>query len=89
MLFSNEDDVLMVTLKECAKISKWAGGIGHIFTIFVAQEAYSRANGTSNGIIPILQVFNKAARYVDQGGVKRNGSFAIYMEPWHGDIEDF
>ena len=83
-------DGIYNTLKECAQISKWAGGIGlHIHNIRGTGSHIRGTNGTSNGIIPMLQVFNKTARYVDQGGGKRNGSFAIYMEPWHSDIEDF
>ena len=78
------------TLKDCAKISKWAGGIGlHIHNIRSTGSHIRGTNGTSNGIVPMLQVFNKTARYVDQGGGKRNGSFAIYLEPWHSDVEDF
>lgn len=78
------------TLKDCAKISKWAGGIGlHIHNIRSTGSHIRGTNGTSNGIVPMLQVFNKTARYVDQGGGKRNGSFAVYLEPWHSDIEDF
>ena len=83
-------DGIYNTLKECAQISKWAGGIGlHIHNIRGTGSHIRGTNGTSNGIIPMLQVFNKTARYVDQGGGKRNGSFAIYIEPWHSDIEDF
>jgi ribonucleoside-diphosphate reductase alpha chain len=92
-LLSMEDDSIdgiYNTLKECAKISKWAGGIGlHIHNVRATGSHIRGTNGTSNGIVPMLQVFNKTARYVDQGGGKRNGSFAIYMEPWHSDIEDF
>ena len=92
-LLSMEDDSIdgiYNTLKECANISKWAGGIGlHIHNIRSTGSHIRGTNGTSNGIVPMLQVFNKTARYVDQGGGKRNGSFAIYMEPWHSDIEDF
>ena len=78
------------TLSDCAKISKWAGGIGlHIHNIRAAGSHIRGTNGTSNGIIPMLRVFNNTARYVDQGGGKRNGSFAIYIEPWHGDIMEF
>jgi ribonucleoside-diphosphate reductase alpha subunit len=78
------------TLGECAAISKWAGGIGlHIHNIRASGTHIRGTNGTSNGIVPMLRVFNNTARYVDQGGGKRNGSFAIYLEPWHGDIEDF
>ena len=92
-LLSMEDDSIdgiYNTLKDCAKISKWAGGIGlHIHNVRGTGSHIRGTNGTSNGIIPMLQVFNKTARYVDQGGGKRNGSFAIYMEPWHSDIEEF
>lgn len=92
-LLSMEDDSIdgiYNTLKECANISKWAGGIGlHIHNVRATGSHIRGTNGTSNGIVPMLQVFNKTARYVDQGGGKRNGSFAIYMEPWHSDIEDF
>ena len=78
------------TLSDCAAISKWAGGIGlHIHNIRAAGSHIRGTNGTSNGIVPMLQVYNNTARYVDQGGGKRQGSFAIYLEPWHGDIEDF
>ena len=92
-LLSMEDDSIdgiYNTLKECANISKWAGGIGlHIHNVRATGSHIRGTNGTSNGIVPMLQVFNKTARYVDQGGGKQNGSFAIYMEPWHSDIEDF
>ena len=92
-LLSMEDDSIegiYNTLKECANISKWAGGIGlHIHNVRATGTHIRGTNGTSNGIVPMLQVFNKTARYVDQGGGKRNGSFAIYMEPWHSDIGDF
>ena len=78
------------TLSDCAKISKWAGGIGlHIHNIRAAGSHIRGTNGKSNGIVPMLRVFNNTARYVDQGGGKRNGSFAIYIEPWHGDIMEF
>ena len=78
------------TLSDCAKISKWAGGIGlHIHNIRASGSHIRGTNGTSNGIVPMLRVFNNTARYVDQGGGKRNGSFAIYIEPWHGDIMAF
>lgn len=78
------------TLSDCAKISKWAGGIGlHIHNIRASGSHIRGTNGTSNGIVPMLRVFNNTARYVDQGGGKRNGSFAIYIEPWHGDIMEF
>ena len=83
-------DGIYDTLKECAQISKWAGGIGlHIHNVRGKGSLIRGTNGTSNGIIPMLRVFNSTARYVDQGGGKRNGSFAIYLEPWHTDIEEF
>jgi ribonucleoside-diphosphate reductase alpha chain len=78
------------TLKNCAKISQSAGGIGLSIHNVRATGSYIRGtNGTSNGIIPMLRVFNDTARYVDQGGGKRKGSFAIYLEPWHSDVFDF
>jgi ribonucleoside-diphosphate reductase subunit M1 len=78
------------TLGDCAAISKWAGGIGlHIHNIRSQGSHIRGTNGTSNGIVPMLRVFNNTARYVDQGGGKRSGSFAIYLEPWHGDIMEF
>lgn len=78
------------TLKECAQISKWAGGIGlHIHNIRGRGTHIRGTNGSSNGLTQMLQVFNATARYVDQGGGKRNGSFAIYLEPWHNDIVDW
>jgi len=78
------------TLKDCALISKWAGGIGlHIHNIRASGSHIRGTNGSSNGIVPMLKVFNNTAKYVDQGGGKRNGSFAIYLEPWHADIENF
>ena len=78
------------TLTDCAKISKWAGGIGlHVHNIRASGSHIRGTNGTSNGLVPMLRVFNNTARYVDQGGGKRHGSFAIYLEPWHGDIEEF
>jgi ribonucleoside-diphosphate reductase alpha chain len=92
-LISMEDDSIegiYNTLKDCAKISKWAGGIGlHIHNVRATGSHIKGTNGTSNGIVPMLRVFNMTARYVDQGGGKRNGSFAIYLEPWHADVEDF
>jgi len=92
-LLSMEDDSIegiYNTLKDCAKISKWAGGIGlHIHNVRATGSHIKGTNGTSNGIVPMLRVFNMTARYVDQGGGKRNGSFAIYLEPWHADVEDF
>jgi ribonucleoside-diphosphate reductase alpha chain len=78
------------TLKDCALISKWAGGIGlHIHNVRASGSHINGTGGTSNGIVPMLRVFNNTAKYVDQGGGKRNGSFAIYLEPWHADIEIF
>lgn len=78
------------TLKQCAKISQSAGGIGLSIHNVRATGSYIRGtNGTSNGIVPMLRVFNDTARYVDQGGGKRKGSFAIYLEPWHADVFDF
>lgn len=92
-LIAMEDDSIdgiYSTLTDCAKISKWAGGIGlHIHNIRAQGSHIRGTNGTSNGITPMLRVFNDTARYVDQGGGKRNGSFAVYIEPWHGDIEQF
>ena len=83
-------DGIYDTLKSCAKISQSAGGIGLSIHNIRATGSYIRGtNGTSNGIIPMLRVFNDTARYVDQGGGKRKGSFAIYLEPWHADIFDF
>ncbi|MBK6539977.1 MAG: ribonucleoside-diphosphate reductase subunit alpha [Flavobacteriales bacterium] len=78
------------TLKQCAQISQSAGGIGLSVHNLRAKGSYIKGtNGTSNGIVPMLRVFNDTARYVDQGGGKRKGSFAIYLEPWHADIDDF
>jgi ribonucleotide reductase alpha subunit len=78
------------TLKDCAMISKFAGGIGlHVHNIRASGSYVYGTNGTSNGLVPMLRVFNNTARYVDQGGGKRNGAFAIYLEPWHADVEDF
>jgi len=92
-LLAMEDDSIngiYSTLTDCAKISKWAGGIGlHIHNIRAAGSKIRGTSGVSNGIVPMLRVFNNTARYVDQGGGKRNGSFAIYLEPWHKDINDF
>jgi ribonucleoside-diphosphate reductase alpha subunit len=92
-LIAMEDDSLegiYNTLKDCAMISKWAGGIGlHIHNVRAKGTHIQGTNGASNGIVPMLRVFNNTARYVDQGGGKRNGSFAIYLEPWHPDVEDF
>jgi len=92
-LIAMEDDSLegiYSTLKDCALISKWAGGIGlHIHNVRAKDTHIKGTNGTSNGLVPMLRVFNNTARYCDQGGGKRNGSFAIYLEPWHPDIYDF
>lgn len=78
------------TLKDCARISKWAGGIGlHIHNVRASGSHIRGTNGSSNGIVPMLRVFNNTAKYIDQGGGRRNGSFAIYLEPWHADIEMF
>jgi ribonucleoside-diphosphate reductase alpha chain len=78
------------TLGDCAAISKYAGGIGlHLHNVRARGSLIRGTNGSSNGIIPMLRVFNNTARYVDQGGGKRNGSFAMYLEPWHADVEDF
>jgi ribonucleotide reductase alpha subunit len=83
-------DGIYNTLRDCALISKWAGGIGlHIHNVRASGSHIRGTNGSSNGIVPMLKVFNNTAKYVDQGGGKRNGSFAIYLEPWHADIENF
>ena len=92
LLTMKEDSIegIYETLKQCAKISQSAGGIGLSIHDIRATGSYIRGtNGTSNGIIPMLRVFNDSARYVDQGGGKRKGSFAIYLEPWHADIFEF
>jgi ribonucleoside-diphosphate reductase alpha chain len=87
---SDSIDGIYNTLKDCAAISKWAGGIGlHIHNVRASGSHIRGTNGSSNGIVPMLKVFNHTAKYVDQGGGKRNGSFAIYLEPWHADIELF
>ena len=90
LLAMKEDSIegIYDTLKRCAAISKYAGGIGLSVHNIRATDSYIRgSNGTSNGIVPMLRVYNDTARYVDQGGGKRKGSFAIYLEPWHADIE--
>jgi len=92
LLAMKEDSIdgIYDTLKQTAKISQSAGGIGLSIHNIRARGSYiGGTNGTSNGIVPMLKVFNDTARYVDQGGGKRKGSFAIYMEPWHADIYDF
>jgi ribonucleoside-diphosphate reductase alpha chain len=92
-LIQMEDDSIdgiYNTLKECALISKEAGGIGLTsHNIRGKNSKIHGTNGISNGLVPMLKVFNETAQYVDQGGSKRRGSFAIYLEPWHIDIEDF
>ena len=83
-------DGIYDTLKSCACISKYAGGIGLSVHNIRSTGSYIRGtNGSSNGIVPMLRVFNDTARYVDQGGGKRKGSFAIYLEPWHSDVFEF
>jgi len=83
-------DGIYDTLKQTAKISQSAGGIGlSVHNVRATGSYISGTNGTSNGIIPMLKVFNDTARYVDQGGGKRKGAFAIYLEPWHADIFEF
>ena len=91
LLTMNEDSIkgIYKTLGDCAQISKWAGGIGlSVHNIRARGSRIKGTNGESTGIVPMLKVFNDTAKYVNQGG-KRNGSFAIYLEPWHADIEDF
>ena len=86
---SDSLDGIYSTLTDCARISKWAGGIGlHIHNIRAKDSHIVGTNGKTDGLVPMLKVFNSTARYVNQSG-KRNGSFAIYLEPWHPDIEDF
>lgn len=92
LVASKDDSIegIYETLKQCALISQSAGGIGLSIHNIRAKGSFIRGtNGTSNGIVPMLRVFNDTARYVDQGGGKRKGAFAIYLEPWHADIEDF
>lgn len=92
LLTTKDDSIdgIYDTLKQTAKISQSAGGIGMSIHNVRATGSYIRGtNGTSNGIVPMLRVFNDTARYVDQGGGKRKGSFAIYLEPWHADVTDF
>ena len=92
LLTAKDDSIdgIYDTLKQTAKISQSAGGIGLAMHNIRATGSYiAGTNGTSNGIVPMLRVFNDTARYVDQGGGKRKGSFAIYLEPWHADIFDF
>ena len=84
-------DGIYDTLKQTAKISQSAGGIGLSIHNIRAYRGllWAGTNGTSNGIIPMLRFFNDTARYVDQGGGKRKGAFAIYLEPWHADVFEF
>ena len=92
LLQAKEDSIdgIYDTLKQCARISQSAGGIGLAIHKVRATGSYIKGtNGTSNGILPMLKVFNETARYVDQGGGKRKGSIAIYLEPWHADIYEF
>jgi ribonucleoside-diphosphate reductase alpha chain len=92
LLSMNDDSVkgIYKTLGDCAAISKYAGGIGlHLHNVRARGSIIKGTNGVSNGIVPMLRVFNNTARYIDQGGGKRNGSFAMYLEPWHADVEDF
>jgi ribonucleoside-diphosphate reductase alpha subunit len=92
LLAMKEDSIdgIYDTLKNCAVISKYAGGIGLSISNVRASQSYIRGtNGSSNGIVPMLRVFNNTARYVDQGGGKRKGSIAAYIEPWHADIFPF
>ena len=92
LLSMSEDSIAGIykTLGDCAAISKYAGGIGlHVHNIRARGSLIRGTNGMSNGLVPMLRVFNNTARYVDQGGGRRNGSFAVYLEPWHADIEDF
>jgi len=91
LLDIKEDSIkgIYETLGDCAQISKWAGGVGlAIHKIRAKNSRIHGTNGASTGIVPMLKVYNDTARYVNQGG-KRNGSFAVYLEPWHADIEDF
>ena len=91
-LIANKEDSIdgiYDTVKECARISKWAGGIGlHIHDVRANKSHIRGTNGTSDGIIPMLRVYNSTARYVNQAG-RRKGSIAVYLEPWHTDIMDF
>ena len=92
LLTMKEDSISGIydTLKQCAQISQSAGGIGLAMHNIRATGSYIKGtNGTSNGIVPMLRVFNDTARYVDQGGGRRKGSFAMYLEPWHADVFDF
>ena len=91
-LVGTEDSVqgIYQTLADAAQISKWAGGLGiHVSEVRGKNSYIYGTNGTSNGILPMLKVYNNTARYIDQGGGKRNGAFAMYLEPWHSDILPF
>ena len=91
-LIANKEDSIdgiYDTVKECARISKWAGGIGlHVHDVRANKSHIRGTNGTSDGIIPMLRVYNSTARYVNQAG-RRKGSIAVYLEPWHADVMDF
>ena len=91
-LIANKEDSIdgiYDTVKECARISKWAGGIGlHVHDVRANKSHIRGTNGTSDGIIPMLRVYNSTARYVNQAG-RRKGSIAVYLEPWHADVLDF
>ncbi len=92
LIAMQEDSIkgIYKTLGDCAQISKYAGGIGlHIHNIRAKGSVIHGTNGISNGLVPMLRVYNNTARYCDQGGGRRKGSFAVYLEPWHADIEDF
>src|SRR6478736_2487442 len=92
LLTMKEDSIAGIydTLKNCAMISQSAGGIGLSASSIRATGSYIKGtNGTSNGLVPMLKVFNDTARYVDQGGGKRKGAFAVYLEPWHADVFEF
>lgn len=92
LLTMREDSIegIFDTLKQTAIISKQAGGIGVAVHCIRAADSYIRGtNGISNGLVPMVRVFNDTARYVDQGGGKRKGAFALYLEPWHADVVEF
>ena len=92
LLSMEEDSIdgIFNTLRDCAFISKWGGGIGlHVHNVRATGSHIRGTNGQSNGLVPMLRVFNNTAKYVDQGGGKRNGSIAIYLEPWHADVQSF
>lgn len=89
-MYDDSIDGIFKTLHQCALISKFAGGIGlSVHNIRATGSYIAGTNGTSNGLVPLLRVYNNTARYVDQGGNKRPGAFAIYLEPWHADVFDF